>query len=75
MERQSSVKEVHKLNKQDYSGLYKTLCAKLGEKNPFAKFSIGPGVYVWSDHRCQWQRIVDASVLKQKANQEALYQT
>lgn len=46
MERQSSVKEVHKLNKQDYSGLYKALCAKLGEKNPFAKFSIGPGVYV-----------------------------
>lgn len=75
MERQSSVKEVHKLNKQDYSGLYKALCAKLGEKNPFAKFSIGPGVYVWSDHRCQWHRMVDASELKQKVIQGALYQT
>ena len=65
MERKSSVKDVHQYIKQDYPELYKTLCTELGESNPFAKFSIGAGNYVWTDNRCKWSRMIDASELKQ----------
>ena len=72
MERKSSVKDVHQYIKQDYSELYTSLCSKLGEINPFAKFSIGAGDYVWSDNRCQWHRMTDASELKQSIIHESL---
>ena len=75
MERKSSVKDVHQYIKQDYPELYKTLCSKLGESNPFAKFSIGAGNYVWSDNRCQWDRMIDASELKQSIIHDSLNQT
>ena len=75
MERKSSIKDVHKYIKQDYPELYKTLCSKLGESNPFAKFSIGAGNFVWSDNRCQWHRMIDASELKQSIIQDSLNQT
>ena len=75
MERKSSVKDVHQYIKQDYPELYKTLCSKLGESNPFAKFSIGAGNYVWSDNRCQWSRMIDASELKQSIIIDSLNQT
>lgn len=75
MERKSSIKDVHKYIKQDYPELYKTLCSKLGENNPFAKFSIGAGNYVWSDNRCKWSRMIDASELKQSIIHESLNQT
>jgi hypothetical protein len=75
MERKSSVKDVHQYIKQDYPELYKTLCSKLGECNPFAKFSIGAGNYVWSDNRCKWSRMIDASELKQSIIHESLNQT
>lgn len=75
MERKSSIKDVHKYIKQDYPELYKTLCSKLGENNPFAKFSIGAGNYVWSDNRCQWSRMIDASELKQSIIIDSLNQT
>lgn len=74
MERKSSVKDVHQCVKKDYPEIYKTVCSKLGENNPFAKFSIGAGVYVWSDNRCQWNRMVDASELKQSVIYEAFNQ-
>lgn len=74
MERKSSVKDVHQYIKQDYSELYTSLCSKLGEINPFAKFSIGAGDYVWSDNRCQWRRMTDASELKQSMIHESLNQ-
>jgi len=75
MERKSSIKDVHKYIKQDYPELYKTLCSKLGENNPFAKFNIGAGNYVWSDNRCQWSRMIDASELKQSIIIDSLNQT
>ena len=75
MERKSSVKDIHKYINQDYSELYKTLCAKLGVSNPFARFSIGAGNYVWLDNRCQWNRMIDASELKQSIIHESLSQT
>ncbi|MBQ9237000.1 MAG: hypothetical protein IJ183_05400 [Prevotella sp.] len=74
MERKSSVKYVHQYIKKDYPELYKDLCIKLSESNPFAKFSIGAGNYVWSDNRCQWHRMIDASELKQSIIHEALNQ-
>jgi len=74
MERKSSIKDVHKYIKQDYPELYKTLCSKLGESNPFAKFDIGAGNYVWSDSRCQWNRMVDASDFKQSMIHDSLNQ-
>lgn len=70
MERKSSVKDVHQYIKQDYPELYKTLCTELGESNPFAKFSIGAGNYVWTDNRCKWSRMIDASELKQSIIRE-----
>lgn len=74
MERKSSVKDVHQYIKQDYPELYKTLCSKLGDSNPFAKFSIGAGNYVWSDNRCRWSRMIDASELKQSIIHDSLNQ-
>ena len=74
MERKSSVKDVHKLIGQDYPELYKALCEKLGESNPFAKFNIGVGCYVWSDNRCKWHCMIDASELKQSMIVETLCQ-
>ena len=74
MERKSSVKDIHQYIKQSYSELYKTLCTELGESNPFAKFSIGAGNYVWSDNRCRWSRMIDASELKQSIIHDALNQ-
>ena len=66
MERKSSVKEVYKTIKQDLPELYKTLCNKLGEDNPFAKASLGAGYYVWTDNRYQWHPLSEASSLKQE---------
>lgn len=75
MERKSSIKDVHKCITQDYPELYKTLVSKLGENNPFAKFSIGAGAYVWSDNRCHWLRMIDASELKQSFVRESIDHT
>lgn len=75
MDRKSSVKDVHKSVSQDLPELYKTLCAKLGENNPFAKFSIGAGNYVWSDNRCSWKKMVDATNFEKNLIQDALQKT
>lgn len=75
MERKSSVKDVYKYIKQDYPELYKTLCSRLGKSNPFSKFSIGAGDYVWSDNRCRWRRMTDAGGLKQSVILDTLNQT
>lgn len=75
MDRKSSVKDVYKSVPQDLPELYKTLCAKLGEDNPFAKFSIGAGSYVWSDNRCSWKKMVDATILEKNLIQDALQKT
>lgn len=75
MDRKSSVKDVHKSVSQDLPELYKTLYAKLGENNPFAKFSIGAGNYVWSDNRCSWKKMVDATNFEKNLIQDALQKT
>lgn len=75
MERKSPVKDVHKINARDYVELYKILCSKLDADNPFAKFSIGGGFYVWTDNRCQWQQMIVADDLEQTFIREAFYQT
>lgn len=75
MERKSSVKDVHQYIKQDYSELYKTLCSELRDNNPFAKFSIGAGNYVWSDNRYQWHRMIDSSSFKRSMIQDMIAQT
>lgn len=72
MERKSSVKDVHKLINQAVPELYKTLCEQLGEDNPFAKFSFGAGYYSWSDSRCQWKKMIDASDFEQSLVRESL---
>ena len=74
MERKSSVKEVYKTIKQDLPELYKTLCNKLGEDNPFAKASLGAGYYVWTDNRYQWHPLSEASSLKQEDISSALFE-
>lgn len=47
--KKTAIKDVFKIGKEDYSGLYKELDRLLGEENPFAQFKIGAGQYVWSD--------------------------
>lgn len=72
MEKKSSIKEVHKLVQQDYPELYKKLSSILGDENPFAKFSIGAGSYIWSDNRYNWHQMIAFSSLKQEIVKEAL---
>lgn len=72
MEKKSSIKEVHKLVQQDYPELYKKLRSILGDENPFAKFSIGAGNYIWSDNRYNWHQMIAFSPLKQEIVKEAL---
>ena len=65
MEKKSSVKDVHQVIKQAMPEIYKILCEKLGENNPFAKFNVGAGYYSWSDNRCQWKQMIEASDFEQ----------
>lgn len=71
MEKKSKGVEVYKVRKEDYSEWYKELTKTLGDENPFAKFSIGSGFYVWSDDRCQWHCMVNASESEKSAINEA----
>lgn len=72
MEKKSSVNDIHKVIQKDLVELHKTLCNKLGANNPFAKFSIGGGFYLWSDSRCQWRQMIQASSLEQSIVRAAL---
>lgn len=51
---------------QDMKELYKKLNSTLGESNPFAKFDIGNGFYVWSHPSGQWLCLADASSVEQE---------
>lgn len=75
MERKTSVNDVHNIISKDYTEIYKSLYAILGEDNPFAKFSIGSGVYVWSDNRCLWTKMTDADDLSKSLIFDALNKT
>ena len=72
MEKKSSIKEIHKLIPQDYPEIYKKISDILGDENPFAKFSIGAGNYIWSDNRRNWHQMIAWSTLKQEAVKEKL---
>ena len=61
MEKKSPIKDVHKVIQKDYVELYKLLNDKLGNKNPFAKFNIGGGFYLWSDNRYDWSLLSSAT--------------
>lgn len=75
MEKKSSINDVHKVIQKDLVELHKTLSNKLGDRNPFAKFSIGGGFYLWSDSRCQWMQMISASSLEQSIVRTALLET
>lgn len=75
MEKKSSINDVHKLIQKDLVELYKTLNDKLGEDNPFARFNIGGGFYVWSDSRYQWEQMISTSSLEQSVVRSALSET
>ena len=75
MEKKSSINDVHKVIQKDLVELYKTLSNKLGSANPFAKFSIGGGFYLWADSRCQWKPMIGASSLEQSLVRAALLDT
>ena len=72
MEKKSSVKDVYKLVQQDYPALYKKIAGVLGDDNPFAKFSIGAGTYIWSDTRCEWHQMIAESAPKQDEVKQAV---
>jgi len=76
MERRTSAKDVTR-NKaiKDYIEFYKQLCSLLKEDNPFAKIDNGVEFYVWSDYRCDWHRMIDASEWKQEMVKKELYHT
>ena len=75
MEKKSSINDVHKVIQKDLVELHKTLSSKLGDANPFAKFSIGGGFYLWADTRCQWKQMISASSLEQSIVRAALLET
>ena len=75
MERKSPIEELYKSIPQDLPSLYEALCSKLGDSNPFAKFSIGSGTYIWKDDRYQWQKMVDAGDDEQPFIKDALHCT
>ena len=57
---------------QDLQELYKNLREKLGDSNPFAKFDIGNGFYVWSHPSGLWQCLADASSVEQEMANNAI---
>ena len=63
-----AVRDVFKIGKEDYSGLYAELDKLLGNDNPFAQFKIGSGQYVWSYTKsdCEWLPMENASGLKEE---------
>lgn len=75
MEKKSSINDVHKVIQKDLVELHKTLSNKLGNTNPFAKFSIGVGFYLWADTRCQWKQMISASSLEQSIVRAALLES
>ena len=74
MERQVSTHDIHKIVNEDLVELYKHLVKALGDNNPFAKFNIGGGFYVWSDNRCAWRQLISASSLEQEIVRSSLYE-
>ena len=74
MERQVSTHDIHKIVDEDFVELHKRLVRSLGDMNPFAKFSIGRGFYVWSDNRCSWRQMISASSLEQEIVRASLYE-
>lgn len=64
----AAVRDIFKVGKEDYSGLYAELDKLLGNDNPFAQFKIGSGQYVWSYTKsdCKWLPMEDASGLKEE---------
>lgn len=74
MERQVSTHDIHKIVDEDFVELHKRLVQSLGDMNPFAKFSIGRGFYVWSDNRYSWRQMITASSLEQEIVRATLYE-
>lgn len=74
MEKISSIEDVSPIIKKDFLELYTLLSNKLGEINPFAKFSIGHGFYQWSDVRCDWVQMIAASEFEQQMIRDAIKQ-
>lgn len=66
--KKAAVRDVFKIGKEDYSGLYAELDKLLGNDNPFAQFKIGSGQYVWSYTKsdCEWLPTENASGLKEE---------
>lgn len=66
--KKAAVRDVFKIGKEDYSGLYAELDKLLGNDNPFAQFKIGSGQYVWSYTKsdCEWLPMENASGLKEE---------
>ena len=70
----TAVRDVFRVGKEDYSGLYAELDKLLGNDNPFAQFKIGSGQYVWSYTKsdCKWLPMKDASGLKEEQIRTAI---
>ena len=70
----TAVRDVFRVGKEDYSGLYAELDKLLGNDNPFAQFKIGSGQYVWSYTKsdCKWLTMKDASGLKEEQIRTAI---
>lgn len=50
----------------DYKNLHSKLEKILGESNPFAKFHIGAGFYVWSSSESEWIQLTNAGSFKRE---------
>ena len=72
--KRTSVNDIYQSLKkgQDIQEIYKKLCESLGDNNPFAKFSIGNGFFVWSHPSGQWQCLADADGIEQEMVNNAI---
>ena len=59
-------KDVYQTISSDIQAIYKDLQKEFGRDTLFAKFDIGGGFYLWSDHRNGWKPMNEASAAVQQ---------
>ena len=59
-------KDVYQTISSDIQAIYKDLQKEFGSDTLFAKFDIGGGFYLWSDHRNGWKPMNEASAAVQQ---------
>ncbi|MDD7319109.1 MAG: hypothetical protein SOZ80_02385 [Prevotella sp.] len=70
--KKTEIKDLHNSINKDLPSLHKGLEKILGAKNPFAKFHIGNGFYIWTDTNDGWNNMKNASLKEQDSIRETI---